>query len=181
MREEILLSGFGGQGIMLMGKLLAQSAAEEDKFVTWLPAYGAEVRGGTAFCMVIISEEEIASPLVNNPTGCIVMNEPSLKKYEGKLKKGGLLVVNSSLVKIKSSRKDIQVLYVPCTEIAQKIGNAKVANMAALAAYLNQSRIVKVETLKQVLKQEAIANKKEALLAINEQAVEEGRKYRINP
>lgn len=177
MKEEILFSGFGGQGIMLMGRLLAQAGAQENKFVTWFPAYGAEVRGGTAHCMVIISDEEIASPFVNNPTSGIVMNEPSLKKYEGKIKKGGLLVVNSSLAKIKSSRKDIQVLYVPCTELAQKIGNIKVANMVALAAYLGKGQLVKLETLKRVLKQEALASKKEALLSVNEQALEEGVKY----
>ncbi|MDP3142909.1 MAG: 2-oxoacid:acceptor oxidoreductase family protein [Candidatus Omnitrophota bacterium] len=177
MREEILMSGFGGQGIMLMGRLLAYAAAEEDKFVTWIPAYGAEVRGGTAFCTVVISEEEIASPFANNPTVVIVMNEPSLKKYEAKVKKDGLLVINSSLAKIKTSRKDIEVLYVPATDIAQKLGNVRVANMAALAAYLTRKPVVKLATLKKVLKKEGIANKKEALLAINEQAIEEGSKY----
>jgi len=177
MKEEIIFSGFGGQGIMLMGKLLAQAAAEENKFVTWIPAYGAEVRGGTAYCAVVICDEEIASPMVNNPTSVIVMNEPSLKKYESKVEKDGLLVVNSSLTKIKASRQDIRVIYVPATDIAQKIGNAKVANMAALSAYLVGKGIVKLETLKKILKQEAIANKKEALLAVNEQAIEEGAKY----
>jgi 2-oxoglutarate ferredoxin oxidoreductase subunit gamma len=177
MREEILMSGFGGQGIMLMGRLLAHAAAKEDKFVTWIPAYGAEVRGGTAFCTVVISEEEIASPFTNNPSAVIAMNEPSLKKYQAKVKKGGLLVINSSLAKIKSSRRDIEVLYVPATDIAQKLGNARVANMAALAAYLARKPMVKLTTLKKVLQEEAIANKKEALLAINEQAIEEGSKY----
>ena len=162
---------------MLMGRLLAQAAAAEDKFVTWIPAYGAEVRGGTAFCMVVISDEEIASPFANEPTACIAMNEPSLKKYEGKIKKNGLLIVNSSLAKIKPSRVDLRALCIPCTDIATQIGNIKVANMVALAAYLEKSKIVKVETLKQVLKQEAIANKKEALLAVNEQAIAEGARY----
>jgi len=174
------MSGFGGQGIMLMGRLLAHAAAEEDKFVTWIPAYGAEVRGGTAYCAVVISDEEIASPFANNPSSCIVMNEPSLKKYEGKIKKDGLLVINSSLAKIKPSRKDIEVLYVPATDIAQKLGNVRVANMVALAAYLAKAKVAKLETLKKVLKQEAIANKKESLLAINEQAIEEGAKYGSN-
>jgi 2-oxoglutarate ferredoxin oxidoreductase subunit gamma len=180
MREEILFSGFGGQGIMLMGKLLAEAANAENKFVTWLPAYGAEVRGGTAYCVVKISDEEIASPLLSQPAVCIVMNEPSLKKYEGKLKKGGLLIVNSSLVKIKPQRKDVEILPIPCTDLAKEVGNIKVANMIALAAYSVNSKIVKIETLKEILKQEAIANKKEALLAVNEKAIEEGLKYKQN-
>lgn len=174
------MSGFGGQGIMLMGKLLALAAAAENKFVTWIPAYGAEVRGGTAFCMVVISDEEIASPFANNPTAAIVMNEPSLKKYEAKVKNDGLLVINSSLAKVKSIRKDIKALYVPATDIAQKLGNVRVANMAALAAYLARKPVIKLATLKKVLKEEAIANKKEALLAINEQAIDEGIKYGSN-
>lgn len=174
MKEEILFCGFGGQGIMLMGRLLALAANFEKKFVTWLPAYGAEVRGGTAFCMVKISDEEISSPLVSEPTAVIVMNEPSFKKYSGVIRKNGLLLVNSSLVSLKSDRKDIRVLYVPCTEIATEIGNVKVANMVALAAYLAASKIARPQTLKEVLKAEAIANHREALLAVNEQAIEEG-------
>lgn len=177
MSEEVLISGFGGQGIMLMGRLLALAANFENKFVTWLPAYGAEVRGGTAFCMVKISDEEISSPVVSEPAAAIVMNEPSFKRYSGWVRKNGFLLINSSLVSLKSERKDIRVLYVPCTEIAQKIGNAKVANTVALAAYLAASKIVKPETLKKILRAEAIANHREAFLAANAQAIEEGLQY----
>lgn len=177
MKEEILFCGFGGQGIMLMGRLLALAANSENKFVTWLPAYGAEVRGGTAYCMVKISDEEIAFPVTESPTACIVMNEPSFKKYSGAVRKNGLLLINSSLVNMKSNRKDIRVLYLPCTEIAKEIGNVKVANMVALAAYLAASKIVKPETLKKVLKAEAVANHKEDLLAVNEQAIDKGLRY----
>jgi 2-oxoglutarate ferredoxin oxidoreductase subunit gamma len=178
MKEEILFSGFGGQGIMLMGKLLAEAANAENKRVTWLPAYGAEVRGGTAYCVVKISDQEIASPLLSQPSACVVMNEPSLKKYEGRLKKDGLLIINSSLIKIKPQRKDVEILLIPCTDLAQEAGNIKVANMVALAALLAKSKVVKVETLKAILKREAVANKKEALLAVNEKAIEEGLKYK---
>ncbi|MFZ5800853.1 MAG: 2-oxoacid:acceptor oxidoreductase family protein [Candidatus Omnitrophota bacterium] len=180
MTEEVLCCGFGGQGIMLMGRLLALAANLENKFITWLPAYGAEVRGGTAYCMVKISDEAIASPIVNSPSVCIAMNEPSFKKYSGAVRKNGLLIVNSSLVNIKSDRQDIRVLYVPCTEIAKELGNVRVANMVALAGYLAASRIVKIESLKKALKEEAVANYRENLLAVNEQAIVRGLSFGKN-
>ena len=136
MKEEIIFAGFGGQGIMLMGKALSYAAMNNGKHVTWMPSYGAEVRGGTAHSMVIISDEIIASPVVKEPSMCIVMNRPSLQKFETKVKKNGFLIVNKSLIDIDAERKDIDILNIPATSMASELGNLKVANMVMLGALL---------------------------------------------
>jgi len=173
MREEIVSAGFGGQGIMLLGKLLSLCAMKEKKKVTWMPSYGAEVRGGTAHSMVIVSSKEIASPVVSQPTTCIVMNRPSFAKFKDKVKKGGLLLINSSLVKDKFEKKGISVLKIPATEIANKLGNERVTNMVILGAYLRKRKIVALETAMVSLK-DIFASKSKKIIELNELAVKKG-------
>jgi 2-oxoglutarate ferredoxin oxidoreductase subunit gamma len=174
MREEIICSGFGGQGIMSMGKLLAQAALVEDKQVTWMPCYGAEVRGGTAHSMVIISDEPIASPVILWPDVCFAMNNPSLIKFEGQVKVGGLLIVNSSLAKNDVSRLDITTLRFPFTDLASRLGNVRVANMLAIGAYLAKKRIILLENM--IASLEEIISSQPNIRQINIKALKEGMK-----
>lgn len=142
MQTEIIFSGFGGQGALFAGQLMAYTALDLDKHVTWFPSYGPEMRGGTAHCTVIISDDEIGSPVVTNPGVAVVMNLPSLDKYEPLLKPGGVLVVNSSLVDREAKRKDIEVVSVPANEIAEEMGEKRLANMILLGALLEQLPIL---------------------------------------
>jgi 2-oxoglutarate ferredoxin oxidoreductase subunit gamma len=171
--ERVISAGFGGQGIMLLGKLLGTSAMKEKKHVTWMPSYGAEVRGGTAHSMVIISSATIPSPIVVRPTTCIVMNKPSLIKFKSRVAKNGLLLINSSLVKNGCARKDITILKVPASEIAAQLGNIKVANMVMLGAYLKKTGIVTLETAIASLK-EVFAAKDKRIIMLNERALTSG-------
>lgn len=175
MKEEIIFSGFGGQGIMLMGRLLAEAALLEGHNITLLPSYGAEVRGGTAHCMVKISDQEIASPVVSSPDTCIAMNQLAADKFVSSLKNKGLLILNSSLAKKKLQRKDIKIISVPLTDIAVKLGNIKVANTVALGVYLSAKKNIKPESLLSVMKEMAPEDKRN-LLEINQRALEEGLK-----
>ena len=143
---EILFAGFGGQGIMFMGKLLAQAGLDSKKYVTWMPSYGAEVRGGTAYSMTKISDSRIASPVVINPDILVAMNEPSLLKYGNKLKPKGILIINKSLIAAKSGRKDISIASIPMTELASKLGSARSANMVAIGALLKRSKIFPIKS-----------------------------------
>ena len=136
MTEQIFLAGFGGQGILLAGKLLCLAAMGEGKFVSHIPSYGAEMRGGTANCSVVISDEEIASPLVPRPSICVVLNTPSLLKFQGIVRAGGLLIWNSSLIDVRPERGDVDCLAVEANAIAEKAGTYRAANMVALGALL---------------------------------------------
>ena len=129
MQTEIFLAGFGGQGIMFAGQMLAYTAMDTGKEVTWIPSYGPEMRGGTANCTVVIADEEIGSPLVQNPPGVVAMNLPSLDKYESAVKIGGVLVVNASMVDREVTRKDITWVALPCNEIAEQTGDKKLATI----------------------------------------------------
>ncbi|MFH1655142.1 MAG: 2-oxoacid:acceptor oxidoreductase family protein [Candidatus Omnitrophota bacterium] len=171
--EEIIFAGFGGQGIMLMGKLLSAAAVKENKIVTWLPSYGAEVRGGTTHCMIKISDKEIASPFIAHPDVCIAMGQPALNKFEPRLKNKGLLIVNSSLADKKPKRKDIKVIFAPLTDVAIKLGNIKVANTIALGVYLAKKKNIKPESVLSAMKEMAPKNKQN-LLEINQRALKEG-------
>ena len=175
MTEKIIIAGSGGQGIMLMGKVLAQAAMEEGKFVTWLPSYGAEVRGGTAHCMVIISDAKIGSPYVDKADAAVILNAPSLDRFKGRIKAGGLLVINSSLAAQETGNKKINALSKPFTDIAIKLGNIKVANMAALGCYLSRRKTVRPQSVSSVMEEIAPSDKK-ALVEINIKALEEGLK-----
>lgn len=138
MIEQVIMAGFGGQGVMSMGQLLAYSGMLEGKNVSWLPSYGPEMRGGTANCNVIVSDDEIGSPIVTEATAVIAMNLPSLDKFEHSVMPGGTLIINSSLIERKCSRTDIDVFYIPANEIADELGNNRVANMVMLGAYLKK-------------------------------------------
>lgn len=170
--KEVLFAGFGGQGIMFMGKLLAEGGLIAGKNVTWMPSYGAEVRGGTAYSMTKISDREIASPIVTNPDILIVMNKPSLAKYEAKLKEKGILIMNRSLIDEGPKRKDIRVLSIPMTEIAAKIGDVRCANMVAIGALVKSSKIFPIRDASNALKE--MLRGKESLFLINKKALEKG-------
>ncbi|TBR17732.1 2-oxoacid:ferredoxin oxidoreductase subunit gamma [bacterium] len=172
MKEQIIISGSGGHGIMLAGKVLAEAALREGKHVTWLPAYGAEVRGGAAYCMVIISDEPIGSPYIDKADTLIAMNEPSLSKFSGKLKPKGLLIINSSLVKIKTANTN-NILKFPFMDIALTLGNSKVANMVVLGAFIAKKKIVSIKNTLSVINDFAKSYNKE-LFEINRKALLEG-------
>ena len=147
MIQKAILAGFGGQGILMMGVVLANAAMREDKHVTYLPTYGAEVRGGTANCTVSIGDEEIASPIASNPDFLVVMNAPSLLKFQSILRKGGRCLVNTSLVHEKSIRRDVKVYEIAASEMAEELGDLRAANMIVLGAFLKISGMVKPETV----------------------------------
>ena len=151
MTNEIMIAGFGGQGVMAIGKTLAEAGMKENKDVSWLPSYGPEMRGGTANCCVVLTDDAIVSPIVLEPTELIAMNLPSLLKFEPTVKAGGTIFVNSSIITEKVTRTDVKAVYVPCLEIAQELGNLKVANMVMLGAYIQAMGTLQVETIKEML------------------------------
>ena len=151
MNNDIMVAGFGGQGVMAIGKTLAEAGMKEGKAVSWLPSYGPEMRGGTANCCVVISEDEIICPIVLEPTELIAMNLPSLLKFEPTVVKGGTIFVNSSIISEKVSRDDVRAVYVPCLDIANELGNAKVANMVMLGAYIEAMGNLGTDTIKEML------------------------------
>ena len=151
MTNEIMIAGFGGQGVMAIGKTLAEAGMKENKDVSWLPSYGPEMRGGTANCCVVLTDDAIVSPIVLEPTELIAMNLPSLLKFEPTVKAGGTIFVNSSIIAEKVTRTDVRAIYVPCLEIAQELGNMKVANMVMLGAYIQAMGNLSVETIKEML------------------------------
>lgn len=175
MQEKIIIAGSGGQGIMLLGKILAQGAMQENKCVTWLPAYGAEVRGGTAYCMVVISDAPISSPYIDKADTLIAMNGPSLEKFKNRLKNKGLLIVNSSLV--RSNIDKTNSLKYPFTDLAAKLGNIRVANVVALGCFVTHKNIVSKESILKVISEIAPPDKKN-LIEINHQALKEGMDLR---
>lgn len=173
MMQEVIFAGFGGQGMLLAGQFIAYAGLDEGKNVSWLPSYGPEMRGGTANCSVIVSDEEIGSPVIVEPDTLVVMNRPSLEKFEKTVKKGGTLIINSSLIDVKATRDDIDVIYVPANQIAEEIGNTKVANMVVLGAYIEKSGVVDVKSVLKVIENKMGA-KKAHLVAINEEALNKG-------
>ncbi|MFA6321072.1 MAG: 2-oxoacid:acceptor oxidoreductase family protein [Candidatus Omnitrophota bacterium] len=173
--EEILCAGFGGQGIMFMGKLLALSGLLADKYVTWMPSYGAEVRGGTAYSMVKISDGEIANPIVIDPDVLIVMNKPSLMKYETKLKEGGILIANKTFTGDFAKRKGVTVVNIPITEAASKLGDVRSANMIAVGALAKRSKLLSIRNITAALA--ATFKNNEELFLKNKKALEKGYKW----
>ena len=170
--EQIICAGFGGQGIMLMGKLLAETGMREGYCVSWLPSYGAEVRGGTAHSMVHISDNAIASPTISRPTTCIVMNKPSLAKFANKLERDGLLIVNTSMVDRIPEKPGVKTLKFPFTNLAADMGNIKAANMIAVGVF---TKAKKLFSLKRVLeKADRVLRLDESLVALNKKAIKLG-------
>jgi len=176
MQEEILFAGFGGQGVMFIGQLLAYAAMDAGYEVTWIPSYGPEMRGGTAHCYVVIADDRIGSPVVSKPSVLIGFNNPSFEKYEKDIRAGGLLVSNSSMVQTISQRTDVQKLRVPATEIADSIGNPRLANVVLLAATLSVRPIITADHLRAALEQHLPVHHRNKL-SLNLQAVERGLAY----
>jgi len=175
--EEIIIAGFGGQGIMLTGRLLAQTAMRAGKEVTYMSSYGAEVRGGTANCMVVISEEKIACPVVAKPDSLIVMNKASLNKFAPRLKKGGLLVMNVSLIDSEPELDDsIEVVAVPADELAVEMGSQKSANMVALGAYLQKRGYLGPDAAAEALP-DVLAERYHKTLPVNIAALHKGAEF----
>lgn len=168
-----IFAGFGGQGVLLIGKLVAYAGMDEGRNVSWLPSYGPEMRGGTANCSVVVSDDPIASPVLSMADCVIAMNTPSLDKFEANVLPGGKLFINSSIIDKKATRTDIDVYYVPCNDIADQLGNPKVLNMAMLGAYLEATKVVGVESVLQALLH-SLGEKKAHLIPLNRQAIEMG-------
>jgi len=166
---KTLIAGFGGQGVLSMGLNLAEAALLEGKNVTYLPAYGAEVRGGTANCTVAISDDEIASPVASSPEFVIAMNQPSAVKFQHHIQSGGLFFLNSSLVEAEIIRGDIEIVNVPANRIAEELGSPKAANMVMLGAFTKKSGVVELSNVSQALKH--ILSSKKKLLELNEKAL----------
>ncbi len=174
--SEIIVAGFGGQGVLLLGQLIAYGGMLEDKEVTWFPAYGPEQRGGTCNCSVVVSKEEIGSPVVSKPTSVIAMNTPSIERFENDIVPHGLLVYNSSLSEIKPDRSDLRIIAVPANEIADKLGSSRVANMVLLGAFIEATGIVESTSIEASLKI-VISERNHHLIPLNMQALKEGRAY----
>jgi 2-oxoglutarate ferredoxin oxidoreductase subunit gamma len=173
MQTEIILSGFGGQGALFAGQLLAYAAMDDGRHVTWIPSYGPEMRGGTAHCTVIVSNDDIGSPLVRYPTAAVVMNLPSFDKYEPLVAPGGVLVVNTSLVNHPAKRADIRVISVPANAIAEDIGAGKMANVVLLGALVAATGVLPLEVVEHALDSHLPA-KHRALLNANRAALQRG-------
>ena len=176
MQTEIIISGFGGQGILFAGQLLAYAAMDSLKEGTWIPSYGPEMRGGTANCTVIIAEEEIGSPLVRNPQSAVVFNLPSLDKYEPLLIPGGLLVANSSLINREIKRTDINSLLIPASNIADSLGEKRMTNMVMLGAMIELNPILPLGALENALETH-LPERHKHLLSLNFRALREGAIY----
>ena len=174
MNEEIIMAGFGGQGVMLMGNILAYAGMKEQKEVSWIPSYGPEMRGGTANCTVIVSDNKIPSPMPSKPDSLIAMNFPSLNKFMEQVKSDGLIFINSSLVNKEVSVKETEIVNVPAGDIASDLGNDRVANMIILGAYVTKTKIVGLNTVKNALKW-ALSENKHDLIPLNEEALERGK------
>ncbi len=170
--ESIICAGFGGQGIMILGKVLASAGMTSGLEVTYLPAYGVEVRGGTAYSMVRISSDRIGSPVVAEADTAIIMNEPSLDKFENSVKRGGLMILNTSMSSRPSGRKDIEAVGVPLTDEAMKLGNAKVANIIAAGVFLQRRKVLDKAVMVKVIA--GMAGGKKELAEINIRALERG-------
>ncbi len=152
MQTEVMFCGFGGQGIMLIGQMLAYAGMNEGKNVIWMPSYGPEMRGGTAYCTVQVSDRDVGSPIIDRPQCIAVLNRPSLDKFDGKVRKGGLIIINTSLIDADSQRDDISVLHVAANDIGLENGTAKAANMAMLGAYVGYTQAVKLESLEPLVR-----------------------------
>ena len=173
MNKEMIFAGFGGQGVMLMGQILAYAGMMEGQQVSWFPAYGPEMRGGTANCSVIIGDEPVGTPIVTDPSVIVAMNLPSLDKFEPMLSAGGTLLINSSLIDREPHRKDVKVILIPCNDIAKELGNMKVANMVMVGAIIAASGVVAIDSVLTVLAKKIFKNKPK-VMPINEQAIRKG-------
>ncbi len=176
MQTDIIIAGFGGQGVLFAGQLLAYAAMDEGREVTWIPSYGPEMRGGTANCTVVIADEEIGSPLVRNPQAVIAMNLPSLDKYEPSVRAGGVMIVNSSIINRDATRSDIRAVMIPGNEIAESLGDRRMTNMVLLGGLLANLPVLPLEAIERAL-QAHLPVRHQRLLPLNLQALHRGAEY----
>lgn len=173
MYQDVIIAGFGGQGVLLAGKLLAYAGMLEGKQVTWFPSYGAEIRGGTANCTVIISDAEIGSPVVRHPSAMLILNDASFVKFEQRISPSGRLFLNTSLVTRPASRSDIERIDVKANEIAEKLGDSRIANMVMLGAFLKKTGVVALDSVLSALRA-VLPPRRHSLLPLNERALKCG-------
>ncbi|NLG25846.1 MAG: 2-oxoacid:ferredoxin oxidoreductase subunit gamma [Clostridiales bacterium] len=173
MDAQLIIAGFGGQGVLLMGQLLAYAGMIEGRQVSWMPAYGPEMRGGSANCSVVISGAPVGSPKVEDADVVIAMNRPSMELFKKNVVPGGLLLVNSSLISVPPRRADVRVLDVPCSELADRLGNGRVANMVMLGALIGATGLFSADALVEALRHK-LGPAKERLIPINRAAIEAG-------
>jgi 2-oxoglutarate ferredoxin oxidoreductase subunit gamma len=175
MTEEIIIAGFGGQGVLSMGQTLGYAAMVEGKEVSWMPSYGPEMRGGTANCITIVSDEKISSPIISRFDTAILLNQPSMEKFENKVKPGGIMIYESTNILRASERKDIEIYPIPAADEANKMNNAKVANMILLGAFLERKPVVNIDSIIEALKK-VLPERYHHLLKLNREALEAGQR-----
>jgi 2-oxoglutarate ferredoxin oxidoreductase subunit gamma len=180
MTYEIVLAGFGGQGILFLGKMIALAGMLDGKEVSWIPSYGPEMRGGTANCSVVVSDRRIGTPVVSRPNVLVAMNRPSLEKFESKMQPGGHLFINKTLIEIPHTRQDITVTYLEMTGIAGELGNPRLANIVALGGMVGRTGFVGREAVIKALNKE-LSGKKAALLDLNLKALDAGAQAALLP
>ena len=173
---KTVFSGFGGQGVIMMGYLLAMAGMYEEKNVTCLPSYGAEVRGGTANCTVVIADEEIASPVASEPEFAVLMNNPSLSRFQNQVQSGGTLFLNSSMIESRPVRGDLEIYEIPANDLAKQLEADKVANMVMLGAFIKKSGLVSFETMGRALK-DTFGHRNPGILKLNKVALLLGFDY----
>lgn len=173
MEKRIIIAGSGGQGILFLGKLIAYSGMLEDKDVTWFPSYGAEMRGGTANCTVIVSDDMIGSPVIRNPDILIAMNEASYKRFSERVLPGGILIYDSSLIAFKKHRSDIKVVGIPATEISASLKNTKAANMVMTGAFVNITRALSIDSVIQAIDEITPSHRKDSA-NVNKELIKKG-------
>ena len=179
MQQEVIIAGFGGQGVLFTGQLLSYAAMDEGKAVTWIPSYGPEMRGGTANCTVVVSDEEIGSPFVRNPTAVLAMNLPSLEKFEDLVEEGGVLVVNSSMVNREVKRTDIRVVSIPANDIAEALGSKRSVNMVMLGALLGNLDLLSLQAVEIALEGH-LPERHKKFLEGNKQALRKGASFKAD-
>lgn len=173
MMDKILLAGFGGQGVMFIGKVIAYAGMLGGLEVCWIPSYGPEMRGGTANCSVIIANDEINSPVIEQADCGIVLNQPSYDKFLPRIKPGGVLIVNSSIIAIESKRNDIDIIAIPAGELANELGNASLANMVCLGALIGKMKLINFERLQKAM-DTIVGKKKPEMYELNMEAIKKG-------
>jgi 2-oxoglutarate ferredoxin oxidoreductase subunit gamma len=178
MLKKTVFAGFGGQGVLMMGYVLAVSVMRDGLYVTYLPSYGAEVRGGTANCTVVVSDEEIASPVTSSPDFAVVLNKPSMMRYQGSMTSGGTMILNSSLVDIDPSRSDLDVVKIPANDIAAELGSDRTMNMIMLGAFVARTRISSVDSVMNGLG-EIVKGKKASVMELNRKGLDRGAAYAL--
>lgn len=176
MQTDIIIAGFGGQGVLFAGQMLSYSALAADREVTWIPSYGPEMRGGTANCTVVIADEEIGSPFVHNPEAALVFNLPSLDKYEPLVKPGGLLLMNESMINRPASRQDIRVVSIQGNELAEQLGDDRLMNMILLGSLIANTNVLPMGVVEETVREHLPARHKE-LLKLNLAALHKGAEF----